>query len=102
MKNLELKKEIIDHIKFADEYKIYIWVWCEYSNNTYNTWGEIAVEVDDDFVEFYSIDTIDYNKSIDDLTKDEVKNIKKELKKKFTYLDKHLENIVLENEFQWV
>lgn len=102
MKNLEIKKDILKNIKFADDYKIYVWVWCEYSNNNYNTWGEIALKIDDDFIESYNIDTIDYDKSLDELTTEEVKNIKKELKKRYNYLDKHFNNVILNEKFQWV
>ncbi len=102
MKNIEIKKEIFDKIKFSDEYNIYVWAWCEYSNDTYNIWGEIALEIDGDFEEFFSIDKIEYDKSADNLTADELKEIKKELKKTYKYLDKHFNNVKIEEEIQWV
>ena len=102
MKNLEIKKEIFDKIKFSDEYCIYVWAWCEYSNDTYNTWGEISLEIDGDFTDFYCIDKIDYDKDINDLTTEELKNIKKELKKTYKYLEKHFENVKIVEDIQWV
>ena len=102
MKNLEIKKDILNIIKFADEYKIHLRVWCEYAYDNWNTWGEIVLEIDGKFAEFYSIDTIDYDKSLDDLTTDEVETIKKELKKRYDYLNKHFENVVLGEGFQWI
>ena len=98
MKNIEIKKEILDKIKFSDEYNIYVWAWCERDL----VWGEIALEIDGDFEEFFSIDKIEYDKSADNLTADELKEIKKELKKTYKYLDKHFNNVKIEEEIQWV
>jgi hypothetical protein len=56
-----------------------------------NEWGDV-----------YYIDGLDELKGYDELTKNEIKEIQKKMKQTHTYLKKHFDNVVLENELQWI
>ena len=103
MTNLEIKKDILNKVKYSEEYTIHIGAWYSYELGEHSIWGDICLETfEEGFIEFYSIDTIDFNKDESELTKEEIKHIEKELKKKYTYFSKHFDNVKLETKIQCV
>ena len=99
MKNLEIKKALMNDIKYADEYIIYVWAWTDSTN----TWAEVIAYVDDEYMDGYNIENIPYfEKPEEELTTDEKKLIAKEIKKTGNYLKKHFNDVNVITDIQWV
>ena len=99
MKNLEIKKALMNDIKYCDEYIIYVWAWTDSTN----TWAEVIAYVDNEYCEGMDIENIPYfEKPVEDLTKEEKKLIEKEIKKTGNYLKKYFDDVNVITEIQWV
>ena len=102
MKNIEIKKALKDELKYYDEYKIFI-RWFEDCDNT--SYVEICTLFDEDeneWGEVYYIDGLDELKGYDELSENEVKEVQKKMKQTYNYLKKHFDNVILEDELQWI
>ena len=102
MKNLEIKKALRDELKYYDDYKIHI-RWFE--DIDYTSYIEICTLFDEDENEWgdvYYIDGLDEIKRYDELSENEIKEIRKKMKQLYNYLKKHFDNVILEDEIQWI
>ena len=99
MKNVEIKKALMNDIKYCDEYIIYVWAW---TDGNY-TWAEVIPCIDGDYMFAYDIENIPYyEKPGEDLSDEEKKLIAKEIKKTGNYLKKHFNDVNVITEIQWV
>ena len=102
MKNIEIKKALKDELKYCDEYKIFI-RWFENCDNT--SYIEICAlinENENEWGDVYYIDGLDELKGYYELSENEIKEIQKKMKQTYTYLKKHFNNVILEDELQWI
>jgi hypothetical protein len=96
MKNVEIKKMLQGAVKYADEYTIKVWAW----QDGETTWAEVIAMVDGEWDCDNCHTFLDYETT--DLTADQEKEMFGAMKKLAKYLEKHFENVELENEIQWV
>ena len=50
----------------------------------------------------FEVDGLDELKGYDELSENEVKEVQKKMKQTYNYLKKHFDNVILENELQWI
>ena len=99
MKNVDIKKALMNDIKYCDEYIIYVWAWTDRDC----TWAEVIAYVDGEYMDGYDIENIPYYEKPDgELSDEEKKLIAKEIKKTGNYLKKHFNDVNVITEIQWV
>ena len=102
MKNLEIKKALQNELKDYDEYTIFIRWFEDCDNSSYVEICSLLDENENEWGDVYYPDNLSDLKGLDDLTTEEIKNIKKDMKKVYNYLKKHFDNVILEDELQWI
>ena len=96
MKNLQIKKALLNDIKNCDEYQIHVWAWTDGQN----TWAEVIAKVDGEWIEGYEMEAFPFYER--NLQMKEFSELKKEMKKVSKYLEKHFTNVNFHEDLQRV
>ncbi len=103
MKNVEIKKALQNDLKYYDNYEIYIWWWEDSESSWIEVCGHFIEGEDDDWTDSYSLNNIPELLEIEEnLTDEEIKVYRKEMRKTYNYLKKHFDNVILKENIQYV